>query len=105
GHPGALRPLVALLESPSADVRREAQGALAEFPRGELSSDDRTYLQDVLARAHVETNHSTEIPMRVRGGGTGASLLASHPLTTPAGGVPPPPIRREPVAPLGLNFA
>jgi HEAT repeat protein len=120
GHPAALRPLVALLDSPAADVRREVQEALLEFPRGELSSADRDYLKDVLDRAQAETSHSTEIPMRVRSSGDrGSSLLGGLPLTGPAGGMPPAPparpapppppappaIRRETTGALGLNFA
>lgn len=94
GHPRSLRPLVLLLDSPVREVRREVQDALQEFPRGDLSSDDRNYLHEVLARAHVEASHSTEIPMRVRGSGTGGSFLEQHPLIGLAGGVPAPPTPR-----------
>ena len=51
GHPGALRPLVALLESPSADVRREAQGALAEFL--EIMRRDRKFDDDLGRKALI----------------------------------------------------
>jgi serine/threonine-protein kinase len=91
GHPRSLRPLVLLLDSPVRELRREVQDALQDMPRGELSSDDRSFLHEALARAQVEATHSTEIPMRVRGSATGGSLLSQHPLIGLAGGMPAPP--------------
>jgi serine/threonine-protein kinase len=90
GHPRTLRSLVVLLDSPMPEIRREAQVALQEFPRGELSSDDRNFLHEVLARANVASTHSTEIPMRVRGTTPGTSLLRDHPFASPLGGDPTP---------------
>jgi len=90
GHPRTLRSLVVLLDSPVPEIRREAQEALQEFPRGELSSDDRNFLHEVLARAHVQSANSIEIPMRVRGTTPGASLLRDHPFASPLGGDPTP---------------
>ena len=134
GHPRSLRPLVLLLDSPVRELRREVQDALQEMPRGELSSDDRNFLHEALARAQVEATHSTEIPMRVRGSAAGGGILSQHPLVGLTGGMPAPPpggptgeaarrsrmsfvpvarergvpeqaIRREAAGGLGLNFA
>jgi serine/threonine-protein kinase len=121
GHPRILRDLGALVDSPLAEVRREAQEVLLEFPRGELSSDDRAFLNETLSRAQLSTTPSSAI----RGTGTGASgsLLAPLPLAGTSGALParslhlplapqareggslPPALRREAAPTLGLNFA
>jgi eukaryotic-like serine/threonine-protein kinase len=95
GLPGSLRPLLGLLESAAEEVRLEATRALQEFPRGNLSSADRSLLHDALSLANVGSGHSMEIPMRVRGGvSTGSSILMHPVLGSPGGGELAPPQRR-----------
>ncbi len=109
GHPRTLRTLTGLLDSPLPDVRREAQVALQDFPRGELSSDDRSYLHGVLSRAGAPPTLTTAVPMRLHGPGTSGGLAVPFvPGPRETDGPKPllrPALLREPTGTLGLNFA
>jgi serine/threonine-protein kinase len=78
GHPGALKPLIDLAESPVAELRPEAREALRLFPQAELSLKERALLHDVLSRSQAGT------PV------AGVSLLRPADSPVPAGRTPLP---------------
>ncbi len=105
GHPRTLRTLTGLLDSPLPDVRREAQVALQDFPRGELSSDDRSYLHGVLSRAGAPPTVTSAVPMRIHGSvSSGGMAVPFVPGPRETDG-PRPVLRRESTGVLGLNYA